>query len=109
MKKGKPNRHDLEDMINAHAWKSPAYKQKLLTNPRAAFSELTGASLPSDVSIKVIEEGKNECVIVLHPLPSNAANMNEEKLRKVTGGVDWDECRKHWGENDVYTNPSEGG
>ena len=86
MKKGKPNRHDFEDRINAHAWKSPQWKKKLLTDPKAAFLELTGESVPSEISMKVIEERKKECVIILHPAPSHADTMSEEELRKVAGG-----------------------
>ena len=87
MKKGKYNHHELEDRINAHAWKSPQWKKKLLANPKTAISELTGESFPGEMSLKVIEEGKKECVIVLHPLPSNATDMSEEELRKVAGGI----------------------
>lgn len=77
------SRHDIEDMINAHAWKSPTFKKKLLIDPKAALSELTKQPIPNEVSIKVIEEGKKECIIVLHPLPSSAGEMSEEELRKV--------------------------
>lgn len=86
MTKRKSYYHDFEDKINAHAWKSPAFKKKLLADPRAALSELTGARIPGEASIKVIEEGKKECVIVLHQAPPNAANMSEEELQKVVGG-----------------------
>lgn len=83
--KKKPNRHDFEDSVNAHAWKSPAFKKKLLTDPKAALTELTGKTFASNVSIKVIEEGKHECVIVLHPLPSHAEDLSEEELKQVSG------------------------
>lgn len=86
MKKEKPDRHDFEDRVNAHAWKSPSWKKKLLTDPKAALAELTGNPMPGEVSFKVIEEGKQECVIVLHHLPSHAADMSEEDLKKVAGG-----------------------
>lgn len=84
-KKQKP--HDLEDKINAHAWKSPAFKKKLLTNPKAALSEFINEPIPGDISIKVIEEGKNEFVIVLHPLPAHADEMSDEELKKLAGGT----------------------
>lgn len=84
MTKKQSNRHDFEDRINAHAWKSPAFKKKLLADPKSALSELTGQPIPSEVSIKVIEEGKKECVIVLHPMPSRTPELSEEELRTIT-------------------------
>lgn len=85
-KKKQINFHEFEDRINAHAWKSPAFKKKLLADPKAAIAEVTGVAIPSDVSIRVIEEGKKECVIILHPMPSQTAEIEEEEMRKIAGG-----------------------
>lgn len=97
MKKGKHNRHALEDRINAHAWKSPDFKKRLLANPFAALSELIEEPIPNDYTIRVIEEGKKEFVIVLHPMPSSATTqLNEEDLRNIAAAkgsnLPWPNC-----------------
>lgn len=70
---------------NAHAWKSPTFKKKLLANPKAALSEFGSKEFPSDKSLRVVEEGKNECIIILHPLPYSSSEISEEELKKVAG------------------------
>jgi len=56
--KNKPNRFETEAKINAHAWKDPSFKKKLLSDPRTALKDFGMNNIPPDVQIKVVQEKK---------------------------------------------------
>ncbi|QUL55860.1 NHLP leader peptide family RiPP precursor [Paenibacillus tritici] len=61
----------LKNQVIQKAWEDPAFKQRLLTDPKAALQEALGINLPDDITLKTIEEGSNEFYLVIPPSPSS--------------------------------------
>ncbi len=62
------------------------FRQKLLTDPRAAIKEFTGREMAADRSIKfVASEGKE--TVVLPEFVGADAELNEAELEAVAGGA----------------------
>jgi len=57
------------DDILRRAWADPAFKQALLTTPKAVIEGTLGVTLPAEVTIHVHEETDTEIHLVL-PKPS---------------------------------------
>jgi len=84
--KNKPNRAETEAKINAHAWKDPAFKKKLLSNPKTALQEMGMTQIPNDLKVDVVKEEKNHWCIVLHEPPKNRHDLSEDELKTASGG-----------------------
>jgi hypothetical protein len=59
------------------------FRQKLLTDPRAAVAEFTGQPIPENFNVHFVEN-KGDATIVL-PNPANA-ELSENELEAVSGG-----------------------
>jgi hypothetical protein len=82
------SRNELEAKIIAKAWQDERFKQELLSNPKAVFSEELGQSLPDEVEIRVIQENPTTLYLVLpmKPVVTNGEELSEEQLESVAGG-----------------------
>ncbi|MCW5315517.1 NHLP leader peptide family natural product precursor [Nostoc sp. KVJ3] len=81
-------RQDIEARIIAKAWKDEAYKQELLTNPKAAIEREFGVEFPADVKVQVLEENSTSLHFVLPMSPvAIAQELSEEQLEAIAGGV----------------------
>jgi Nitrile hydratase, alpha chain len=80
-------RKDIEAHIIAQAWKNEAYKQELLSNPKAIFEREFGVRLPAEAKVQVLEENSNNLhfVIPIRPNMSEEA-LSDEQLEAVAGG-----------------------
>ena len=87
--------HDqaMAEAIATRAAVDRAFRTKLLTDPRAAVSEVLGHPLPESFNIKFIEKDANlDAVVVLPDFVSTAGELSEEELEAVAGGLCWDTC-----------------
>lgn len=66
------------------AWTDPAFRAKLLADPRAALLA-EGVQVPADIVIKVVENTKDTINIVLPAKPSDA--LSDEALAAVSAGL----------------------
>ncbi|MCW5315518.1 NHLP leader peptide family natural product precursor [Nostoc sp. KVJ3] len=83
-------RQDIEARIIAKAWKDEAYKQELLTNPKAVIEREFGVEFPSEVNIQVLEENPTSLHFVLPISPvAFAQDLSEEQLEAIAGGKDY--------------------
>ena len=73
----------LETIIET-AWKDPAFKAKLLADPRSALQQLD-LNLPADLNIQVHEETPKTVHLVLPQDPSRT-ELSDEDLDAVAGG-----------------------
>jgi hypothetical protein len=70
------NRREFEARIIAKAWKNPAYKQRLLANPKALLQQEIAAIdpsvvLPAELQVQVHEEAPNVYHLVLPRNPKD--------------------------------------
>lgn len=77
-------RHEIEDKINAHAWKDPKFKEKLRTDPSKTLKEF-GLNVPSGAKIHIHEEDANTWHLVLQKSPNNVKDLSEEELMRSAG------------------------
>jgi hypothetical protein len=87
------NRHDLEAQIITKARQDETYRQRLLADPKAVYSEelaklQPGATLPATVSIQVVEETATTLYLVLPSNPDTTQGvLTEEELEAIAGGI----------------------
>jgi hypothetical protein len=79
------NMKDIEAKVFAKAWKDATFKKKLLSNPKAALTEM-GYTIPEGVNVRCIEDAKNSLTIVLPATPAGSAQLSEAELSKIAGG-----------------------
>ena len=72
-------------MLNAKAWKDPKFKKKLKDNPKEALKEM-GLDVSKEIQIRIVEDDKNTVTFVINSTPQNLATMEEEELKKISGG-----------------------
>ena len=70
--------------VIARAWRDPAFKAKLLADPKAVLSE-AGVMFPTDVALRVVEDTAAHFHLVLPPKPTGA--LSEEALDHVAAGA----------------------
>ncbi len=81
-------RQDIEAHMIAQAWKDDAYKQELLSNPKAVIGREFGVLLPEKMTIQVLEENPNTLYFVLPVRPDlSSTELSEEQLEAVAGGA----------------------
>lgn len=77
-------RKDLEAKLVAKAWEDEAFKQELISNPKAVIEREIGGQLPENADIQVIEETDHTVYIVL---PDKPQQLSSAELEAVAGGV----------------------
>jgi len=70
--------------VIARAWRDPAFKAKLLADPKAVLNE-AGVTFPTDVTVRVVEDTAAHVHLVLPPKPTGA--LSEEALDHVAAGA----------------------
>ena len=96
---------DLEAQVIAWAAQDPAYRARLLADPRAVFAEL-GLSIPPEVKIQAVEETAGQYYLVLPALERAGrhagASLSDAQLEAVAGGWEAstisinDSCNTGW-------------
>lgn len=67
----------------------PAFRKRLLVDPRAAIVESFGVIIPQTFRIKFIERDSNlDALIVLPDIRINGGELSDDDLEKVSGGVE---------------------
>ncbi|MFC4812565.1 NHLP leader peptide family RiPP precursor [Paenibacillus sp. GCM10023250] len=67
----------LQQQIIEKAWSDPAFKAKLLANPKEALQEAFSLTLPEDVELVVVEETPTKFALVLPPNPADAGKPDD--------------------------------
>jgi hypothetical protein len=82
------NRHEIETQLIEKAGADPAFRQRLLDDPKAAITDLLGVALPPGMTITVLEEQSGHHYLVLPPAPPSvdALPLDELDLALVGGG-----------------------
>jgi hypothetical protein len=70
--------------VVARAWRDPAFKAKLLSDPHGALKE-AGVALPAGVTVKAVEDTDKQVHFVLPRRPQ--AQLSEAELEKLAAGA----------------------
>ncbi|NEQ20151.1 MAG: NHLP leader peptide family natural product precursor [Microcoleus sp. SIO2G3] len=84
------DRHEFESELIARAWKDEAFKQELVSNPKAVFARELQQEMPEGLEIRVLEETPNTLYLVIprNPLDTQVTeDLSEEALEAVAGGT----------------------
>jgi hypothetical protein len=79
---------EVEAQVIAQAVQDPAYRARLLADPRAVFAEM-GLSIPPEVKIQAVEETAGQYYLVLPAAAERraGASLSDAQLEAVAGGV----------------------
>jgi hypothetical protein len=81
------SREDVEQRIISRAASDSAFRQQLLSDPRAALESELGVTLPASVKVNVLEESASEYYLVLPPASAAAGSeLSDAELAGVAGG-----------------------
>ncbi|MCF4965704.1 NHLP leader peptide family RiPP precursor [Nostoc sp. CMAA1605] len=83
------NTESLEERMVAKAVENSAYRQRLLSNPKAVLEEELGSELPQDVSFEVLQQSPQQIYLVL-PIDIDEiirdGMLSHEELETIAGG-----------------------
>lgn len=99
-----PSREELEQQIRMRAWKDDTFRQEFQATPKAVLERdyaqyFFEGKIPSELSIKVIEEEEQTICFVLPPkladdqLPG-VEDIDDQELSMVTGGYSTPLCKE---------------
>lgn len=72
--------------VIAQAWSDPAFKDKLIKEPRAALAA-HGVDVPAGTTVKVVENTADTQHLVLPAAPDRASEIAMSELEEVAGGL----------------------
>jgi len=82
------SREQVEQNIVKKASTDQAFRQQLISNPRAALESQLGSPLPQGVQVSVLEETPSHYYLVLPPSGVAAGSqLSDEQLGAAAGGA----------------------
>lgn len=70
-----PKEEELREQLITKAWSDPAFKELLITNPKAAIEAAFGIKVPDGVNLTVLEETDENLYLVLPKNPAESSVM----------------------------------
>ncbi|GGK05359.1 hypothetical protein GCM10010123_39020 [Pilimelia anulata] len=80
-----PNNTALTQKVVEKAQSDAAFRNKLISNPKATVESELGITIPADLTVKVVEEQPSEFYIVLPP-KEQSGQLSDAQLAGVAGG-----------------------
>ncbi len=79
------NRWEAEKIVAIKAIKDPAFRKKLLADPKKALAEIDPLfAKMTDIQFKIIEEQQNEWTLVLPRTSLEFRNLSDDELSKLS-------------------------
>lgn len=82
----KMSRREFESGLIAKTWKDEAFKQELISSPKAVIERELGQQLTEHLEIRVLEENSNTLYLVLPRSPQVTEELSDEALEVIAGG-----------------------
>ena len=100
---GTGHARDLEARVIAQAVQDPAYRARLLADPKAVFADL-GLSVPPEVRIQALQETAEQYYLVLPAVADrpHGGSLSDAQLEAIAGGWEastisiTDSCNTGW-------------
>jgi len=82
------SRQEQVTRLITEAGQNPAFRQRLLNDPKAALTDFLGISLPAGMNVTVLEEQPGQHYLVLPPAPPDldALPLDDLEMALVGGG-----------------------
>ncbi len=77
----------LQEQVIARAMKDPAFREALLSNPRAVLAQEYNFRIPEGVAVRVLEEQPNTFTLVLPAAEVTLLELSDAELDAVSGGA----------------------
>lgn len=68
---------ELREQLITKAWSDPAFKERLLADPKAAIEDAFGIKVPYGVNITVLEEANENLYLVLPQKPTEVMALDD--------------------------------
>ncbi len=82
------DRHEVEDRLTFRAVNDPEFRRQLVDDPHTAVREELGVSLPSEITITVLEETPDHLYLVIPQDHVRATGeLSDRDLDSVAGGA----------------------
>jgi hypothetical protein len=80
---------DLRNRLIVKAWEDDAFKEALLSDPKASIEKELEVTLPAELNIRVVEETEDTIYLVLpvNPEALPEGEVSEDELEAVAGGA----------------------
>ncbi len=87
MSEATKTRNDIEKELVLKAWEDEEFKQRLVSDPKAAITEMFGVEVPDVIDIKVVEEDMKTLYVRLPMKPVSEDELTDEQLEAIAGGA----------------------
>ncbi len=87
MSEATKTRNDVEKELVLKAWEDEEFKQRLVSDPKAAITEMFGVEIPDAIDVKVVEEDLQTLYVRLPMKPVTEDELTDEQLEAVAGGA----------------------
>lgn len=74
-------RRELEEKLIALAWQDTAFKQELISNPKATLDK-KGINIPANIEVRVVEETPTTLYLVI-PMNQNQSELTDTELEGI--------------------------
>jgi len=81
------SRGEVIDIIVKSALENPAYRAALLKDPKSVLSKQMNTELPSNLTVKVLEETSDTIYLIApYVAPKEGDELSDSDLERVAGG-----------------------
>jgi hypothetical protein len=80
-------RDEFEATLIRRAWRDPAFRERLVKDPKKTIEAEFGRAVAADCEIVVVDESQGKVGIVIPVPPPAGAALSDQDLEKVAGGA----------------------
>ncbi len=81
-------KHELETQLIEKCWKDPDFKAAVLDDPKGAFEDFLGQTLPESFQIFIHQDDASHLHLTVPRPPQDVGELSDEELENVAGGTE---------------------